>query len=122
MSHAGPATGLFHLKSSELRDIAGFLPTVRRLPADQRCASVPAFAPCLFLMSYPSGMMTPLRNTGTKHRGLGSTRTAPHKLTPMLGVLATKARDRVFFKWKRSSRGLGERSRYPFKAMRQLDA
>ena len=44
-------------------------------------------------MSYPSGMMAPVRNTGTKHRGLGSRRTAPHKLTPMLGVLADEALD-----------------------------
>jgi hypothetical protein len=32
-------------------------------------------------MSYPFGIMTPIKNTGTKHRGL-----APHNNTPMLGV------------------------------------
>ena len=61
MSHAGPATGLFHLESSELRDIAGFLPTDCRLTAV-------AFASYLFLTSYPFGILTlketPELNTG----------------------------------------------------------
>jgi hypothetical protein len=53
----------------------GFLPTVCRLPAV-------AYASCLFLTSYPSGMMTHKEITGTQQRGL-----SPHKITPMLGVL-----------------------------------
>jgi hypothetical protein len=38
-------------------------------------------SPRVVLMSYPFGIMTPIKKTGTKHRGL-----APHNNTPMLGV------------------------------------
>jgi hypothetical protein len=37
-------------------------------------------------MSYPFGIMTPIKKTGTKHRGL-----APHNNTPMLGVHALES-------------------------------
>ena len=93
----GQQQDYFHLESSELRDIAGFLPT------DCRRTAV-AFASCLFLTSYPFGILTlketPELNTG----GLSSHRTAPHKLTPMLGVHAPERRGRGVFKWKISRR------------------
>ena len=59
---------------------AGFLSTVCRLAAV-------ALTSCYFLTSYSSGMMTPQRRTGIKHRGL-----APHKITPMLGVHRDRGR------------------------------
>jgi ankyrin repeat protein len=43
---------------------AGFLPTVGH-------PSAVAFTSCLFLTSYSFGILTPVRNVGTKHRGLG---------------------------------------------------
>ncbi|TWU37442.1 hypothetical protein Poly41_35730 [Novipirellula artificiosorum] len=39
----------------------------------------------LFFTSYPFGIMTPIKKTGTKHRGL-----SPHKITPIVGRTATE--------------------------------
>lgn len=56
---------------------------------------------CCFLTSYPSGMMTPKRSTGTKHRGLTCPKAgAPHNITPMLGVHARRVAESSFLKWR----------------------
>jgi phosphatidylserine synthase len=61
---------------------AGFLPTACYLTAV-------ALTSCLFLTSYSSGMM-PLKEVSELNTGDWSSSDAPHKYTPMLGVLATE--------------------------------
>ncbi len=72
---------------------AGFIATVGH-------PSAVAFASCMFLTSYPFGMLTLVRkseiNTGDI-RTLASS--APHKLTPMLGVLADGSVEAAFWQW-----------------------
>ena len=55
---------------------------VRRLPLHGLSPRRSCLRLVLSSTSYPFGIMTPVEETGTKHRGL-----SPHKITPMLGVL-----------------------------------
>jgi hypothetical protein len=56
-------------------------------------------------------MMTPVRNTGTKYRGLNPEGLAPHKFTPMLGVPCTGVRESGGFEVENLSRVPGDACR-----------
>ena len=56
---------------------------LRRLPPHGRSPFRSCLRLVLFFTSYPFGIMTPIKKTGTKYRGL-----SPHKITPIVGRTA----------------------------------
>ncbi|TWU31107.1 carcinine hydrolase/isopenicillin-N N-acyltransferase family protein [Novipirellula artificiosorum] len=62
----------------------------------------------LFFTSYPFGIMTPIKKTGTKYRGL-----SPHKITPIVGRTAAKDAIQAVWQWKSLSCVLGAVRRSP---------